>query len=119
VTLARPKAIPNCVPVPPAGTTAAPTVDLPPLPDGVRWLTDTTANGARTWTAAVPASLPDMQASVLRSWVDAGWKELFGEAEPGREAEGRFERNGSTVSVRVRNDYCDTTWSQVDLSVRA
>lgn len=118
-TLAAPPARPNCTPVPPASTTPTPTYELPPLPDGTRWFSDSTAEGVREWEAAVPASLPEVQETVIASWRDAGWEELFGEAEPGIEAEGRFLKDGNEVSVRVRNVYCDTTWTHVVFSVRA
>ncbi|MDQ1436705.1 MAG: hypothetical protein QOK43_334 [Acidimicrobiaceae bacterium] len=109
----------TCDPVPAAGTQPAPP-GLPSLPPGavVRWTESTTQNGSRIYTAALKESLENLQQRAVKNWPAEGWRELFGEAEPGREIEGVFAKDITRVGMRARTGlYCDPAWLEVRMAV--
>lgn len=105
------------VPGPDAVTTTA-HPDVPPLPDGTRWLARSHPQAGQTLViAAVPETLPQMQDRIRTVWRPGGWRELAGESEPGREVEGVFQRQDVRIGMRARVLYCDQDWLEVRIIV--
>jgi len=92
--------------------------DMPPLPDGTRWLERVNPQPGQTLViAAVPETLPKMQERIRKVWFPGGWRELAGESEPGREVEGVFQRQDVRLGMRARVLYCEEAWLEVRMVV--
>ena len=101
----------------PAASTAKPPEGAPPLPAASRWFESTAQDGTQVAAAALPDTLEHFQTRVVRGWKADGWRELFGESEPGKEVEGVLQKGTTRVGVRARTVYCDKAWIEVRLSV--
>lgn len=109
----------GCLAVPSeAEATTEPHPDMPPLPEGTRWLQRVHPQPGQTLViAAVPETLPKMQERIRTVWFPGGWRELAGESEPGREVEGVFQRQDVRMGMRARVLYCENAWLEVRMVV--
>jgi hypothetical protein len=105
----------TCLTVPSTDqATATPPAGIPPFPATTRWISSTkTQDGQTLVVAAVPEALNVFQRRIRTTWFPAGWRELAGESEPGREIEGVLQKANTRMGVRARVAYCDKGWVEV------
>ena len=98
-----------------------------PLPDGTYAITDPEAPAGATTTSAAAAapdsethrgflavhgSVTDFSAFIATQWVAKGWTLGKGDAERG-EAEGGYRKGDFGGAFRVRDVYCDPSFSEL------
>ena len=106
--------------MPPPAATAITWVpaDLP-LPPGTHTVSDlpVAGDGTHHGVFATPVAIKDFVRFALVQWPSKGWHLGRGDSEA-NEAEDEFVRGKEAGSFKVRSDYCDTTWSELNLVYR-
>ena len=107
----------NCRPVPPPS--AQPIAWVPadlPLPDRTYAVRDegTSADGVHHAVFAIPVPIKEFVRFAVTQWPPKGWRLGRGDSEKD-EAEDQFVRGKEGGSFKVRSDYCDQSWSELNL----
>jgi hypothetical protein len=87
-----------------------------PLPPGTQPVTDDPVGGDGTHHGvfATPVNIKDFVRFAIAQWPPKGWHLGRGDSEA-NEAEDEFVRAKEGGSFKVRSDYCDTNWSELNL----
>jgi hypothetical protein len=90
-----------------------------PLPDRTYAVQDlgTSSDGVRHGVFATPVTIREFVRFAVTQWPGKGWRLGRGDSEA-NEAEDEFVRGNAGGSFRVRGDYCDQTWSELNLFYR-
>jgi len=109
----------TCRPLPLAdGPIAWVPADLP-LPSGTYPVRDENVdNGVHHGVFATPVPIKEFVRFAVTEWPAKGWRMGRGDSEA-NEAEDGFARAGEGGSFKVRADYCDPTWSELNLFYKA
>ena len=109
----------TCRPLPLAdGPIAWVPADLP-LPSGTYPVRDENVdNGVHHGVFATPVPIKDFVRFALAQWPTKGWRLGRGDSEK-NEADDSFVRGTAGGSFKVRADYCDPTWSELNLFYKA
>jgi hypothetical protein len=106
-----------CRPVP--SPAAQPVTWVPadlPLPDRTYAVSDepTATDGTHHAVFASPITIKDFVRFAVSQWPPRGWRLGRGDSEA-NEAEDQFVRGKEGGSFKVRSDYCDQSWSELNL----
>jgi hypothetical protein len=107
---------PTCRQVPPPAAQNITWVpaDLP-LPDRTYAVQDLgTSNGVHHGVFATPIPIREFVRFAVTQWPTKGWRLGRGDSEA-NEAEDEFTRGKEGGSFKVRSDYCDQNWSELNL----
>ncbi|MBV9410469.1 MAG: hypothetical protein JO148_02645 [Acidimicrobiia bacterium] len=111
----------NCRPVPPpaAQQIACVPADLP-LPDRTYTVSEqgTSSDGVHHGVFALPITIREFVRFAVTQWPEKGWRLGRGDSEA-NEAEDEFVRGQQSGSFKVRSDYCDQGWSELNLFYKA
>jgi hypothetical protein len=90
-----------------------------PLPDRTYAVQDlgTSSDGVHHGVFATPVTIREFVRFAVTQWPGKGWRLGRGDSEA-NEAEDEFVRGNAGGSFRVRGDYCDQTWSELNLFYR-
>jgi hypothetical protein len=103
------------VPAPAAQNITWVPADLP-LPPGTHAVSDdqVASDGTHHGVFATPVNINDFVRFAVGTWPSKGWHLGRGDSEA-NEAEDEFVRGKEGGSFKVRSDYCDTNWSELNL----
>jgi hypothetical protein len=105
----------NCRPLPPPGSALDWVPADLPLPPGTYAVRDVSASAAvHHGVFAVRAPFREFVRFALTQWPPKGWRLGRGDSES-NEADDDFTRAKASGSFKVRGDYCDTNWSELNL----
>jgi hypothetical protein len=87
-----------------------------PLPDRTYAVSDepTATDGTHHAVFAGPITIKDFVRFAVTQWPPKGWRLGRGDSEA-NEAEDQFVRGKEGGSFKVRSDYCDQGWSELNL----
>jgi hypothetical protein len=90
-----------------------------PLPDRTYAVQDlgTSSDGVHHGVFATPVTIREFVRFAGAQWPGKGWRLGRGDSEA-NEAEDEFVRGNAGGSFKVRSDYCDQTWSELNLFYR-
>jgi len=109
----------TCRPLPLAGGPIAWVPADLPLPSGTYAVRDENVdNGVHHGVFATPVPIKEFVRFAVTEWPAKGWRLGRGDSEA-NEAEDGFARAGEGGSFKVRADYCDPTWSELNLFYKA
>jgi hypothetical protein len=104
-------------PAPGAAITWVP-ADLP-LPDRTYAVRDVgVSDGVHHGVFATPVPIKEFVRFAVTEWPAKGWRLGRGDSEA-NEAEDSFARGSEGGSFKVRSDYCDPAWSELNLFYKA
>ena len=91
-----------------------------PLPFQTRAVRDegTSADGVHHGVFATPVPIRGFVTFAVTQWPQKGWRLGRGDSERD-EAEDQFVRGKESGSFKVRSDYCDQSWSELNLFYKA
>lgn len=87
-----------------------------PLPDRTYAVRDegTSSDGVHHGVFATPVPIREFVRFAVTEWPAKGWRLGRGDSERD-EAEDQFVRGKEGGSFKVRSDYCDPAWSELNL----
>ena len=91
-----------------------------PLPDRTYAVSDlgTSSDGVHHGVFATSVTIKDFVRFAVTQWPAKGWRLGRGDSEA-NEAEDDFVRGRESGSFKVRSDYCDKSWSELNLYYKA